>query len=76
LSFAFGITEKEYLVITETLTGEVSAKTGNSVNHASREYFMAPKANLMAILFDNKMELAYIHNEKQGNLSRISIYQV
>jgi hypothetical protein len=24
----FGITEKEYLIITETLTGEVSTKTG------------------------------------------------
>jgi hypothetical protein len=66
LSFAFGITEKEYLIITETLTGEVSAKTGNSVNHASREYFMAPKANLMAILFDKQGKNEVYNPEKQA----------
>jgi hypothetical protein len=36
---------------------------------------MTSEANLTAFLFDNKMKMAHIHEEKQGDLSRISIFQ-
>jgi len=39
LSFAFGITEKEYLIITETLTGEVSTKRGKLYESSIKRIF-------------------------------------
>lgn len=50
MSFTCGITEKKYPFITETLTGEVSAKTGKLCKSYIKKYFVTPKVNLTVTL--------------------------